>query len=55
MEATESDQKSSKDTYRLLEEKAAVLREHDTQVLELLLDDADVELDKEIAEAKPSS
>jgi len=42
-------------TYRLLEEKAASLREHDTQVLEMLLDDADVELDKEMAVAKPSS
>jgi hypothetical protein len=55
MEAPESDQKSIKDTYRLLEEYAAVAHEHDTQVSELLLDDAEAELDKEMAVAKPYS
>jgi hypothetical protein len=39
--ATESDQKSIKDTCRLLEGLAAALREGDTQELELLFDDAD--------------
>lgn len=55
MKAAESDQKFIKDTYRLLEKKAASSHEHDTQVLELLLDDADAELDKEMAVAKTGS
>jgi CRISPR/Cas system-associated exonuclease Cas4 (RecB family) len=55
MEAAESDQKSIKGTYRLLEKKATALRENNSQVLELLLDYVDAELDKEMAVAKPSA
>jgi hypothetical protein len=48
MAATEPDLKSIKVTYRLLEEKAAALREQYSQVLEMLSDDADAEVDTNI-------
>jgi len=46
MAAVEPDLRSMQVTYRLLEEKAAALRELDSQVLEMLLDEADAELDR---------
>jgi len=45
MAAVEPDLRSIQVTYRLLEEKAAASRELDSQVLEMLLDEADAELD----------
>jgi hypothetical protein len=45
MAAREPDLKSIQVTYRLLEEKAAAVWVQDSQALEMLLDDADAELD----------
>jgi hypothetical protein len=55
LEAAESGQKSVKNTCGLLQENAAALLEHDTQVLELLLHDANAEPAKEMAVDKPDS
>jgi hypothetical protein len=52
MAAVEPDLRSMQVTYRLLEEKAAALRELDSQVLEMLLDEEDAELDTEMAVAE---
>jgi hypothetical protein len=52
MAAVEPDFRSMQVSYRLLEEKAAALRELDSQMLEMLLDEADAELDTEMAVAE---
>jgi len=52
MAAVETDLRSVRVTYRLLEEKAAALWELYSQVLEMLLDEADAELDTEMAVAE---
>jgi hypothetical protein len=52
MAAREPDLRSTQVTYRLLEERAAALPELDSQVLEILLDDADAALDTEMAVAE---
>ena len=52
MAAVEPDLKSIQITYRLLEERAAALRQLDSQLLEMLLDEAEAELDTEMAVAE---
>jgi len=52
MAAVKPDLRSIQVTYRLLEEKAAALWELDSQVLEMLLDEADAQLDTEMVVAE---
>ena len=52
MAAVEPDLRSIQVTCRLLEERAAALRQLDSQVLQMLLDEADAELDTDMVVAE---